>query len=107
MTRRLKTLSRICYHWTTRANAKKIMRTGLRPDSHVARKPDVWFGEVCLRIKLDEPIWWYAPGCSRWQRWVSDPMSGVRIPPSQIRVLRRGPRRPKTKPGASSSGRRA
>ena len=50
------------YHWTTRKNADVILREGLREGSFVCESPDVWRGEVCLKIEglnmyTDEETW--------------------------------------------------
>lgn len=90
MARSLKSLSRLGYHWTDRESAAAILRDGLREGSYFARKPWMWWGEVCLRLRFGSPTYWYQRGASRWQRCAD----GI-VPPSQIRVLTRPRRDPK------------
>lgn len=39
------------YHWTTKENAEKILKEGLREGSYVCSDPSDWTGEVCLVIE--------------------------------------------------------
>jgi hypothetical protein len=39
------------YHWTTKENAEKILKEGLREGSYVCSNPSDWTGEVCLVIE--------------------------------------------------------
>ncbi len=50
------------YHWTTKENIKPIMKEGLYKWSFVCTEPDVWHGEICLKIEgldiiVDSETW--------------------------------------------------
>ena len=68
------------YHWTSEANADKIILEGLKPGSWICRYPDDWYGEVCLRLDISYN-WNDSKRLekSEWQRRVWDG-----LPPEKI-----------------------
>ncbi len=67
------------YHWTTLESAGIILRDGLRQGSFVCAEPDVWHGEVCLKIEdLDIIV-----NDETWQG-----VTHRHIPPEEIEVLK-------------------
>jgi len=74
----------IVYHWTTKENAKAIMKNGLRAWSFVCKNKDDWRGEVCLKIDLPQEVDWdNREDHIKWQAVTPEV-----IEPSRIRILK-------------------
>ena len=82
----------VVYHWTARANAEEILRTGLRRLSFVTPDPRCYKGEVLLGICMAKAHDWASKDPeSDWQAVLPE-----RVPPSRIFVVKcKTKRRPK------------
>ena len=69
------------YHYTTKENAEKILKDGLKSLSFVCRNVGDWHGEICLEIDIDFDNWDNPDKCN-WQRCLWD---GCK--PELIRVI--------------------
>lgn len=70
------------YHWTTRENAEKILKEGLKKLSFVCKNPDVWHGDVCLEISGMTD--WEDDDETSWQALTAD-----YVPPKRIRIWKK------------------
>lgn len=82
------------YHWTTKRFAKKILKTGLRKWSFMCRRPEDWYGEVCLKIDSPYIDWENRDDHAKWQA-----LSHEWISPRCIKIARRRRERLVTRPG--------
>jgi hypothetical protein len=76
----------VVYHWTTRANAEAILRSGLRRRSYVTPDPRHYKGDVLLGVCMAKAHAWTSKDReSDWQAVLPE-----RVPPARIFVVKYG-----------------